>query len=74
MISMALQSALAFLRGRLFRDNGPAYALLGAGVAVTALVLIVTFELGLPLVAAAGLAGAVGGLLQPRLYKNLKYR
>jgi len=74
MFSMALTSAWAFLRGKLFRDNGPAFLLLGAGVSATAVVLVAGVRLGLPLYGAAGLAGLVGGLLQPRLFKNLKYR
>ncbi len=74
MFSMAWHSAGAFLKGQLFRNNASAFALLAVGVGVTTIILIATYKFGLPLYAAAGLAGVAGGLLQPRLYKNLKYR
>jgi hypothetical protein len=74
MFGMALQSAGAFFRGKLFRNNKSAYGLLALGIGVTAVVLAVTHKLGLPLYGAAGIAGFVGGALQPQLYKNLKYQ
>ena len=77
MIDAALASARSFLTGKLFQSNGKAYGLLLLGISVTAGILVFLVKgvkLGVPIYAAVAIAAFVGGALQPRLYKNLKYR
>ena len=74
MLDMVKSSATLFFQGKLFADNSKVYQQMAAGIVVTALVLIALAKIGLPVVAAAILAGLVGGALQPFLFKNLKYR
>lgn len=72
MIGTAIDSAKLLIAGKLFRDNGKAMRQLALGSAVGALVVIV-LGLVLPLWLAAVLGGAASGLLQPYLFKDLKY-
>jgi hypothetical protein len=71
---MAKTSILLFLQGRLFQDPAKVARQVAIGAAVTALLLVVLAEIGLPLIAAAVVAGLVGGGLQPYLFRDLKYR
>lgn len=72
MFDTLITSAGLFFQGKLFQDTALAIRLLltgaGAAAAVTVLVGMVA-----PLWAAAFAGGAVGGLLQPWLYRNIKY-
>jgi hypothetical protein len=74
MWEMALTSIRLFLAGKLFQNPWSVFRLsvLGAGVAATLTVGLAL--LGLHLALAAGVAGGVGGALQPWLFKDLKYR
>jgi hypothetical protein len=63
-----------FLRGKLFHSLPQALGLAGLGMAGTAVVFVVLVKLGLPLLVATPLTAFAGGMAQPRLYKNLKYR
>ncbi len=72
MIGTAIDSAKLLFAGKLFRDNGKAMRQLALGSAVGAVVVIV-LGLFLPLWLAAVLGGAASGLLQPHLFKDLKY-
>jgi hypothetical protein len=63
-----------FLTGRLFANPRSAFRLLAAGIALTAVLLVLGQKFGLPLPAAAAIAAFFGGALRPRLFKNLKYR
>lgn len=72
MIGTAIDSAKLLIAGKLFRDNGKAMRQLALGSAVGAVVIIV-LGLVLPLWLAAVLGGAASGLLQPYLFKDLKY-
>ena len=74
MWQMALDSAQAFFRGRLFADTGKALRTIAMGVALTLVLFLLARKLGLALWAAAAIAGLIGGALQPRLLKNVKYR
>jgi len=74
MWEMAKTAIVGFLTGKLFAHPSKAYGLLALGIALTAVLFGVLARLGLPLVAAGAVAAFLGGVLQPRLFKNLKYR
>jgi len=75
MVDLVMNSAGLFFRGKLFADPGKAYLQLGIGVLFTMLCFIALLYLaGLPHWAAAAVAGFLGGALQPRLFRNLRYR
>jgi len=63
-----------FLRGKLFASLSQALGLAVLGMLLTALVFVVAIKLGAPLLVATPVVAFAGGMLQPRLYKNLKYR
>jgi hypothetical protein len=67
-------AAGGFLTGKLFSNPATAYGMLLLGIAITAGLFVGGWKAGLPLPAAAGAAAFLGGGLQPRLFKNLKYR
>ncbi len=73
MIDMVLNSIQLFFQGKLFQDPAKVVQDIAIGAAVTAAVLIGASFAGLALWAAGGLAGLVGGILQPWLFRNLKY-
>lgn len=74
MFEMAKMSIVLFLKGRLFQNPVMVARQAAAGIVITALVLLVFARAGLPLWAAAALAGFFGGMLQPYLFRDLKYR
>ena len=74
MWSMVKHSIVLFLRGKLFADPGKVYPLVALGSTLTAVVLIGAVKAGAPPWLAAGLAGFIGGALQPYLFRNLRYR
>lgn len=84
MWQIATNSITLFFRGKLFKDPTKAFGCILVGALVTAAVLVgvklAVPQLNLPLganatvVVAAALAGFVGGMLQPYLFKDLKYR
>jgi uncharacterized protein (DUF983 family) len=74
MWTMATSSMSLFFRGKLFADPGAAYRKLAIGILVTALIMVVAAIAGLPVWAAALVAGLCGGALQPYLFKDLRYR
>jgi hypothetical protein len=67
-------AAFGFLNGGLFANPRSAYARLGVGIVITTALFSASEKLGLPLPAAAASAAFVGGVLQPSLFKSLKYR
>lgn len=74
MWEMAKSSIVLFFKGKLFAEPAKVYRQTAIGTAVTAALLVVLAKAGLPLVAAAAIAGLAGGLLQPYLFKDLRYR
>lgn len=74
MWAMAQNSMTLFFRGKLFADPGKAYRQLAIGIVVSALLFVVIAKLGAPVWAAALVAGLAGGVLQPFLFKDLRYR
>jgi hypothetical protein len=73
MYEMVKNSAILFFQGKLFQNPNDVYRQLGIGIGVTLVLFLVVAKLAcLPL--AGIVAGAVGGALQPYLFKDLKFR
>jgi hypothetical protein len=73
MYEMVKNSAILFFQGKLFQNPNEVYRQLGIGIGVTLIFFLVVAKLAcLPL--AGIVAGAVGGALQPYLFKDLKFR
>ncbi len=73
MWEMAKHSVVLFFQGRLFQDYGAVFRRLAIGVLLTTVVFLLLALPGLPLWVAAAVSGFVGGLLQPYLFRDLKY-
>jgi Na+-transporting NADH:ubiquinone oxidoreductase subunit NqrB len=71
---MAVTSIGLFLRGKLFANPAKVFRQIAIGVLVTAAVLALLAVVGVPLWLAALVAGFGGGMLQPYLFKDLRYR
>ncbi len=74
MFDMFWNSVLLFFRGRLFQDPWKVMLLAGVGMGFTAVAVIILTKVGLPLWLGVTAAGFLGGVLQPRLFRDLKYR
>jgi hypothetical protein len=74
MWTMASSALSLFLRGALFANPRQAYVRLAAGIAVIALLCIMLTEAGMPVWAAAMIAGFIGGALQTYLFKTIRFR
>lgn len=74
MFDMFWNSVVLFLKGKLFHDLQKVMMLAGVGMAVAAVILIVLAKVGLPLWLAVVVASLCAGALQPRLFRDLKYR
>jgi hypothetical protein len=74
MWSMAVTSIGLFMRGKLFANPAQVYRQIAIGILVTAVALFVLGMAGLPVWLAALIAGFGGGMLQPYLFKDLRYR
>jgi hypothetical protein len=74
MWGMAITSIGLFFRGKLFANPAQVYRQLAIGIIATAAVLFVLTVAGAPVWLAALIAGFGGGVLQPYLFKDLRYR
>jgi hypothetical protein len=74
MWGMAMNSIGLFFRGKLFANPAQVYRQLAIGIIATAATLFVLAVAGLPVWLAALIAGFGGGLLQPYLFRDLRYR
>lgn len=74
MWAMTQNSIFLFFRGKLFAEPLKAYRQIAIGVFVTAALLIAIAEVGAPVWAASVIAAAIGGALQPYLFRDLRYR
>tara|TARA_R110000772_G_scaffold49123_6_gene112719 strand:- start:27632 stop:27853 length:222 start_codon:yes stop_codon:yes gene_type:complete len=72
MFEMMMSSGKLFLAGKLFQDNGHMFRQLSIGVIVGVAVSVGVAQVA-PIWAAAVAGGAISGILQPILFKNLKY-
>ena len=73
MFDTFITSVIAFLKGDLFQDLPKVLAKQAAGVA-SALAVFFGVAIVAPYWTAAIAAGLAGGLAQPLLFKNLKYK
>jgi hypothetical protein len=73
MWTMFINSLKLFLRGKLFREPGRVARKWLIGVGVAAVLLVGLALAGAPLWLAMTVASVSSGLLQPYLFKNLKY-
>ena len=62
-----------FLKGKLFRDPGAAFRQWLIGFVVALVVVVVVAKLGVPLRLSVVVAALATGLMQPYLFKNLKF-
>ena len=75
MFDMVLTSIELFFVGKLFREPLHVFRQSVVGVVLTmAVAALLLFAAGLTPLVAAGISGLLGGLAQPYLFKNLKYR
>jgi hypothetical protein len=74
MWGMAITSIGLFFRGKLFANPAQVYRQIAIGVLATAVVLFMLAVIGVPVWLAALIAGFGGGVLQPYLFKDLRYR
>jgi ABC-type uncharacterized transport system permease subunit len=65
-------ASVGVLTGRLFSNPGATYGMFALGIAITAVLFVGGWKLGLSIPVAAVLAAFVGGILQPSLSRNLK--
>lgn len=73
MFEMVKSSAILFFQNKLFQNPNEVYRQLAIGIGLTLIVFLVVAKL--TCVPLAGLiAGFVGGVAQPFLFKNLKFR
>lgn len=72
MLSTAIDSAKLLFAGKLFRDNAKVMRQIAIGAGCGAVVVVVV-GLFAPMWVAAVAGGAVSGVLQPILFKDLKY-
>ena len=73
MFDMFKSSVTLFLQGRLFQDVGSVLRQILIGIVITIVVLIALHFLSSPLWLSIVIASFIGGLIQPFLFKNLKY-
>jgi hypothetical protein len=73
MFDMFLNSIVLFFKGKLFQDMGSVVKQALIGITITAVICIVAAKIGAPLWLAFTLGAIVGGLIQPWLFKDLKY-
>jgi len=74
MFGMVVNSAQLFFTGKLFANNAKAFLTIALGIAVTAGLFLGALKIGLTLLPAAAATGLLGGILQPVLLRNVKYR
>jgi len=75
MFEMVRNSIGLFFSGKLFAEPARAYTQLAIGILFAALCFILATRVaGLPYWASAAVAGFFGGALQPRLFRDLRYR
>ena len=72
MFGMAMDSAKLFFAGKLFQDTSKVLKQLGIGVFLGAIIIVIAGQF-LPIWISAAIGGLVSGVLQPILFKDLKY-
>jgi len=73
MWTMFSNSLQLFFKGKLFREPGAAFRQWLIGFVVALVALVVLAKIGVPLWLSVVVAALATGVLQPFLFKNLKY-
>lgn len=73
MFEMFTNSVSLFLKGRLFRDPSHVLKQSTIGIFATLILALGLHYLGFGILVSVSLASFAGGLLQPWLFRNLKY-
>ncbi|MEM9728138.1 MAG: hypothetical protein AAF997_06100 [Myxococcota bacterium] len=73
-LEMATDTLTMFFKGKLFKDMKQFARQSAIGIVLTAALLFGLSFTGLPILAVAGIAGFLGGVFQPYLFKDLKYQ
>jgi hypothetical protein len=73
MWDMFSNSLQLFLKGKLFREPGAVFRQWLIGFGVSLIVVVVLVKVGVPLWIAVAVTALAAGVLQPYLFKNLKY-
>ena len=71
---MFLNAFKLFITGKLFREPKKVLQMSAAGIFIAAALCLIMVVAGLPLVVAIFTSSFIGGLLQPFLFKNIRYR
>jgi uncharacterized membrane protein len=74
MFEMVKNSAVLFFQGKLFANTPRAMVQLLIGIAISTGAFLACAFVGWPLAVAGLIAGVAGGVLQPVLFKDLRYR
>ncbi len=74
MFDMVKNSIILFWRGKLFQDLPSVIRQAMIGIVITAVICVAMVKFGLALWIAIVVSATVGGLIQPYLFKDLKYR
>ena len=74
MFDILLNSIVLFWKGKLFQDLGSVIRQALIGIVVTAIICVAAVKLGATLWLGVVVASIIGGLIQPWLFKDLKYR
>ena len=73
MWDMFSNSLRLFLKGKLFREPGAVFRQWLIGFVASLATVVILVKLGVPLWIAVAAAALAAGMLQPFLFKNLKY-
>ncbi|MGP0591973.1 hypothetical protein ACTRXD_05445 [Nitrospira sp. T9] len=74
MFDMFWNSVVLFCNGKLFQDPFKVMMLAGLGVGIGAVLFVVFVKIGFALWFSVALSSLFVGALQPRLFRDLKYR
>jgi hypothetical protein len=74
MFDMFWNSVVLFCKGKLFQDPYKVMMLVGLGAGMGTVLFVVLVQIGLALWLSVALTSLIVGALQPRLFRDLKYR
>jgi len=72
MFDMLMNSITLFMQGKLFREPKKVYSQIAIGSAITLVIFMIVASIS-SVAWGAIIAGLIGGALQPRLFRDLKY-
>lgn len=74
MFDMFWNSVQLFFKGNLFQDFNKVMMLMAVGAGLAAVLMVVLVKAGVSLWLAVMLSSLLAGAIQPRLFRDLKYR